>query len=263
MEVRGPPSIFIVSLLGAEKRFPTCNRLRPYFTARCPNYPKKIPLKSGMTPIGNNSDKSGRAATGSAGGVPPNRLPKSRLTTDNPAGTSPLPWSGVAGGGVASRMTRKHSGTKQPTRIEVLGLLARSDGKVLNLADFKLEPPLAACRPQRVIAVVGSSMNAGKTTTAGALVHGLSRAGFKVGAAKVTRTGSGGDLWTMRDAGAFDALDFTDAGHASTFGLDSQALADITTTLLDRLPSESSCHDPHIQSATDHFLSVIAVATQW
>jgi hypothetical protein len=146
----------------------------------------------------------------------------------------------VAGGGVASRMTRKHSGTKQPTRIEVLGMLARSDGTVLNLADFKFEAPRAAGRPQRVIAVVGSSMNAGKTTTAGAVVHGLSRAGFKVGAAKLTGTGSGGDLWTMRDAGAFDALDFTDAGHASTFGLDCQALADITSTLLDRLANVGS-----------------------
>jgi hypothetical protein len=141
----------------------------------------------------------------------------------------------VAGGGVASRMTRKHAGMKQPTRIEVLGLLARSDGTVLNLADFRLPAPDTARRPQRVIAVIGSSMNAGKTTAAGGLVHGLTRAGFRVGAAKITGTGSGGDLWTMRDAGAAYALDFTDAGHASTFGLDGKELADIATVLLDQL----------------------------
>lgn len=146
----------------------------------------------------------------------------------------------VAGGGVASCTTRKHVKMKQPTRIEPLGLLARGDGTVLNLTDFKIPVNASARRPQRVIAVVGSSMNAGKTTTAGGLVHGLSRAGFQVGAAKITGTGSGGDLWTMRDAGAFDALDFTDAGHASTFGLDDAALGDIATALLDRLAYSGS-----------------------
>jgi len=99
----------------------------------------------------------------------------------------------VAGGGVASCTTRKHVKMKQPTRIEPLGLLARGDGTVLNLADFRIPVNASFRRPQCVIAVVGSSMNAGKTTTAGGLVHGLSRAGFQVGAAKITGTGSGGD----------------------------------------------------------------------
>ncbi len=141
----------------------------------------------------------------------------------------------VAGGGVASRMTRKHASMKNPTKIEVIGLLARQDGTALNLADFAIRSTSAATRPQTVIFVVGSSMNAGKTTTAGGLVHGLTRAGFRVGAAKLTGTGSGGDLWTMRDAGAVEALDFTDAGHASTFGLKGEGLEKIATTLLGKL----------------------------
>lgn len=141
----------------------------------------------------------------------------------------------VAGGGVASRMIRKHASMKNPTKIEVLGLLARADGRILNLADFATCVPGAAQRPQLVIAVVGSSMNAGKTTTAAGLVHGLTKAGFRVGAAKITGTGSGGDLWTMRDAGAIDALDFTDAGHASTFGVAIERLADIATGLIAQL----------------------------
>jgi hypothetical protein len=141
----------------------------------------------------------------------------------------------VAGGGVASRMTRKHASMKSPTKIDVIGLLGREDGSILNLADFALRAGPTSIRPQTVIFVVGSSMNAGKTTTAGGLVHGLTRAGFRVGAAKLTGTGSGGDLWTMRDAGAIEALDFTDAGHASTFGLKGESLERIAITLLGKL----------------------------
>jgi molybdopterin-guanine dinucleotide biosynthesis protein len=86
-----------------------------------------------------------------------------------------------------------------------------------------------------VIAVIGSSMNAGKTTTVSGLIHGLSRAGFRVGAAKLTGTGSGGDLWSMEDAGAAMVLDFTDAGHASTFGAAQDDLGRIAQRLLARL----------------------------
>ena len=34
---------------------------------------------------------------------------------------------------------------------------------------------------------------------------------------KVTGTGAGGDTWLLRDAGADPVLDFTDAGHVSTY----------------------------------------------
>ena len=51
------------------------------------------------------------------------------------------------------------------------------------------------------------------------MVKGLTGAGYRVGAAKVTGTGAGGDLWLMRDHGAYEALDFTDAGMATTAGL--------------------------------------------
>lgn len=140
----------------------------------------------------------------------------------------------VAGGGVAARATCRHAGIKPATRIEVIGALVQADGRALNLADFAIAQA-ARLRPARVIAVVGSSMNAGKTTTVAGIVHGLTRAGFRVGAAKLTGTGSGGDLWSMRDAGAALALDFTDAGHASTFGVAPAELGRITQTLLAQL----------------------------
>ncbi len=127
----------------------------------------------------------------------------------------------VAGGGIASAMQARHARTRHPTRIQPLGLLADWNDRVVNLRDFT--PPINGClagnRACRVIVIVGTSMNAGKTTTAAHLIHGLTQANLKVGAAKVTGTGSGGDLWAMIDAGARIALDFTDAGHATTAGL--------------------------------------------
>lgn len=174
----------------------------------------------------------------------------------------------VAGGGVASRMTRKHANMKSPTKIEVIGLLGRANGEVLNLAEFGTFLSDTPARPQSVIFVVGSSMNAGKTTTAAGLVHGLSRAGFRVGAAKVTGTGSGGDLWTMLDAGAIEAIDFTDAGHASTFGVNGEGLALITTTLLDKLSKSGSeiaiveIADGLLQSETAELVEA-AMANGW
>jgi hypothetical protein len=78
-------------------------------------------------------------------------------------------------------------------------------------------------------------MNAGKTTTAANLIHGLARGGMRVGAAKVTGTGAGGDAWLMRDAGASMVLDFTDAGLASTYLASLEQIQASMTTLLGHL----------------------------
>lgn len=145
----------------------------------------------------------------------------------------------VAGGGVAARAVARHAGIKPATAIEVIGMLLRADGRALNLADFATVAS-ARLRPPRVIAVVGSSMNAGKTTTVAGLVHGLTRAGFRVGAAKLTGTGSGGDLWSMRDAGAALAIDFTDAGHASTFGVAPEELGRVAQACLAHLAGDNA-----------------------
>lgn len=137
----------------------------------------------------------------------------------------------AAGGGIAAEVRVRHGRMKAPTELRPIGLLARVDGRVINLADHGLAPAPDAALPLAV-AVLGSSMNAGKTTSAAAIIHGLTRAGLRVGAAKLTGTGSGGDLWAMRDAGARKVLDFSDAGHASTFLLSPEAVIAQAHTLL-------------------------------
>ncbi len=128
----------------------------------------------------------------------------------------------VAAGGIASQVIEKNSRIKKATRIAPIGLLADASGLPLNLAQSALRTPernIEARQKLQVIAVVGSAMNAGKTTTAANIVHCLKRAGIKVAACKATGTGAGGDVWRLLDAGASPVLDFTDAGLASTYNV--------------------------------------------
>lgn len=123
----------------------------------------------------------------------------------------------AAGGGVAGLVVGRRDGIGAPTELQPIGLLSDEHGLVANLAHHALPKP-APHAPARPITLVslGTSMNAGKTTSAAYLIRGLTRAGLRVAAAKVTGTGSGNDPGLFRDAGAIRVVDFTDAGFAST-----------------------------------------------
>ena len=122
----------------------------------------------------------------------------------------------VASGGIAATEINRHERMLPPTQIMPLGLVGNADGRPLNLTDYRI----AFCRPGRdinVILVVGTAMNSGKTLTAASIVRGLKQSGHRAAGIKGTGTGSGGDLWKMKDLGADLVADFTDAGFASTY----------------------------------------------
>jgi len=125
----------------------------------------------------------------------------------------------VAGGGVAGLALSWHTRiSKGPTEITPIGLLAIDGERRVNLRDHAL--PFVDEFPAKhppVIAVVGTAMDSGKTQSCAFLVKGLRNAGLRVGYAKVTGTGSGGDTWLLHDAGARPVLDFTDLGLPSTY----------------------------------------------
>jgi hypothetical protein len=124
----------------------------------------------------------------------------------------------VTSGGVAGRVVSRHRSRKDPTVLRPEGLLVDGSGGILNLRRFGLAAAApAGQRIKPVIAFIGTSMNSGKTTAASSLIRGLCRAGLRVAAIKATGTGSGNDVWSMEDAGAALVLDFTDAGHPSTY----------------------------------------------
>ncbi|MBO6757099.1 MAG: DUF1611 domain-containing protein [Roseibium sp.] len=140
----------------------------------------------------------------------------------------------VAAGGIAAQAAAWHEKLAGPTAIEPIGVVCGADGEPVNVGQFAL-PALAGPLPSAVFGVFGTSMNAGKTETAAALVRGFTRSGYRVGALKITGTASGGDPWLMRDSGAADVLDFTDSGLATTFGVPIDTIIANTGNLLRRL----------------------------
>jgi hypothetical protein len=143
----------------------------------------------------------------------------------------------VAGGGVAGKALSWHARiARGPTQITPVGLLSGPGGGVANLRDYALPSLDRVPAPQPItVAVAGTAMDSGKTQTAAHLVRGLRLAGLKVGFAKITGTGSGGDTWLLRDAGARPVLDFTDAGHASTYLVPPEEIERVFVTLVAHL----------------------------
>ncbi len=111
-----------------------------------------------------------------------------------------------------------HASVAEPTKLCLLGALGDADGRPLKLRDFALAPipTLGMAQPQ-IIAVCGTSMDAGKTHTLMSLIIGLRQQGCRVAAIKLTGTATGSDRWSMLDAGACVALEFIDGGLPSTY----------------------------------------------
>lgn len=141
----------------------------------------------------------------------------------------------VAAGGIAAEVHTAHDAMAAPTRITPLGIAATAAGTRVTMAGLAAVRPARPMRGVPTIAVVGTSMNAGKTSTGAALVRGLTAAGYRVGAAKITGTGAGGDRWLFADSGAAGVLDFTDAGMATTYRMPLDRILEGARDLRDRL----------------------------
>jgi hypothetical protein len=137
----------------------------------------------------------------------------------------------LAGGGVAGLEQARHGAIKPATRLSLHGRLLGADGAALNLMDGKLVPGMAE-RPDTVLTVVGTGMNAGKTDAVAGLVNGLTRLGLRVGAIKATGTAAFGDTHLYDAAGAETVLDFTDTGMASTYRQPIERIEEAITRLL-------------------------------
>src|SRR2546427_7857251 len=119
-------------------------------------------------------------------------------------------------GGLCGLVESKHARAAEPSKLRLLGALGDINGSPLNLRDFALAP-LPEAIHSNVVAVCGTSMDAGKTHTVMSLIMGLRKQGLAVAGIKLTGTATGKDTWNMLDAGACIALDFVDGGFPSTY----------------------------------------------
>ncbi|RME35717.1 MAG: DUF1611 domain-containing protein [Gammaproteobacteria bacterium] len=116
--------------------------------------------------------------------------------------------------GLIGRITSQSRFLQPLIQLEYLGHASRGEERLgmgqfvadLDQKEFQLP----------VVLIVGTSMSAGKTTTARIVTNRLKAAGRRVVAAKFTGAARYRDILSMRDAGAERVCDFVDAGLPST-----------------------------------------------
>ncbi len=158
----------------------------------------------------------------------------------------------VASGGIASTVQSRSGAVRRATDISALGLVADRYGSPINLSQFTLDTPVLSVERPPSIAVFGTAMNSGKTTTVESLVRGTRLAGGRPGATKATGTGSGADYWVMVDAGAHCVADFTDVGLATTFRIPFETIENNFVRLVDHLTNQG-CSEIVIEVADGLF----------
>ncbi len=138
----------------------------------------------------------------------------------------------LTGAGMVGTVKTKNTETKSPTRLQFLGYLTDPNGHRINLQECQFRPKQLDTPEQKVILVVGTGMNSGKTTTAVKLIKGLINRGGKVAACKVTGSVSERDRLAMKGTAAHDVRDFSDYGFPSTYRLPEQELIALFQTMV-------------------------------
>jgi hypothetical protein len=129
-------------------------------------------------------------------------------------------------GGVIGTGAVAAPGVGEPFRLQVLGSVLRFPhlglrvGVPAMVQDAALSGPdlaeleRAALPP--IVALVGTSMDAGKTTAATALITRMTHGGLRVAAGKLTGVSARKDILGMADSGAEPVAVFTDFGVVTT-----------------------------------------------
>lgn len=125
-------------------------------------------------------------------------------------------------GGVLGTCTSAAPDVGAPFEVEILGavlyfpVLGQRIGAQAHIGLNALPDAALLETSAPIVAVVGTSMDAGKTVAACQIIRGLSRKGLKVAGGKVTGVALLRDVLGMLDYGAERVLSFLDAGLAST-----------------------------------------------
>lgn len=154
-----------------------------------------------------------------------------------------VPDEPVAPGGVADLVARsgvighvlvRNSRVASPTTIKLLGQVHDGEGRPLNTLDHPLVAPKTEEKKHprsKMILVVGTSMNSGKSTAAVAIAWALTTMGHTVRSSKITGTASLKEILHMSDAGASAIADFSYLGYPSTYLLDENEVLGIFNDL--------------------------------
>ena len=120
----------------------------------------------------------------------------------------------LTGAGLFGKATSRSTLLPSPPSLVYKGHVLTSEKKATMLDYAPQDPEREFDLP--VVLLVGTSMSAGKTTSAKVIVHLLREAGLVVVGAKLTGAGRYRDILAMQDAGADYIFDYVDAGLPST-----------------------------------------------
>ena len=134
--------------------------------------------------------------------------------------------------GMLGTVCSRHRAVKAPTKVRFLGFLANQEGQRINLKSSFFKPRRISTARRNVVAVVGTGMNSGKTTTAARLVKELVNQGLRVAACKLTGSVSHRDLFQLRSASPVITSDFSDYGFPSTYLCEPNELVDLFHTMV-------------------------------
>jgi hypothetical protein len=144
-----------------------------------------------------------------------------------------------AGGtiGIVHSMNAQFTG---PTTLRMVGYATDENYRIINTKQQKAKQmiPFAGAAHKngaKVIVSIGSSMDSGKTTTAGYLVKGFKNAGKKAVFIKLTGTIYSKDCDFAFDMGADVSIDFGAFGFPSTFLCTTQELLDLHESLIQQV----------------------------
>ncbi|THD67574.1 hypothetical protein E7Z59_07895 [Robertkochia marina] len=120
----------------------------------------------------------------------------------------------LSGGGLMGKLTSKSMFIPEMIPIRYEGHVMRGNEKC-TMGQF-----VTPCKERDymipTVLFIGTSMSAGKTTSARIVTSLLTRAGYKVLGAKITGTGRFRDILAVKDVGAVEVYDFVDAGLPTT-----------------------------------------------
>ncbi|WP_414837547.1 hypothetical protein ACK3SF_04720 [Candidatus Nanosalina sp. VS9-1] len=120
----------------------------------------------------------------------------------------------LGSGGIFGDYESSAKELQDPCEAEFLGYVRNGD-EIRNMKHYGIERSDEVTEDVKMVAVVASRMDAGKTTLATRLIENLSE-DYDVGSLKLTGSARERDRLSMYDAGSKVSLDFVDAGIPTT-----------------------------------------------
>lgn len=117
--------------------------------------------------------------------------------------------------GLFGKITSRSSYLPNVMSLAYQGHVVSGTGTKRRMADYVL-PAKNNTFNIPVVLMIGTSMSAGKTTSARVIIRLLKQAGLKIAGAKLTGAGRYRDALSLADAGADHIFDFMDIGLPST-----------------------------------------------